>query len=345
MLSSKLFIHSLLLRVASAAAQGGWTNGPSATGTKDPNVAVGCDYWVNDVQSTDTCEAVEEFFSITQDQLVSWNPSLQPDYCVLVPKWSYCVSGPAVTGTSASSAANTPAGTLSYSGTSAPTQSGIAKSCTKYHLVQNGDSCNSIQDQYMTFTLSQFYSWNPAISHGCKGLKNGDFVCIAAKTPSGSASSTSAFPTQTGVVGNCNKWHFVSGSDDCDSIRDEYNLTPAQFYHLNPATGPKCTNLWRKTNVCVGAPGTTPSATTTGTTTASTTSSSPSAFPTQTGVPSDCNKWHFVTGNDDCNSIRSEYNLTPAQFYQLNPATGSKCTNLWRETNVCVGSPDITSSA
>ena len=50
-------------------------------------------------------------------------------------------------------------------------------------------------------------------------------------------------------------WHFVSGDDDCTSIRSEYDLTPAQFYHLNPATGSKCTNLWRKTNVCVAGPG------------------------------------------------------------------------------------------
>ncbi|CAI7571824.1 unnamed protein product [Penicillium glandicola] len=340
MLSSNVFIHSLLLGVAAAATQGGWTNGPSATGTKDPNVAVGCDYWANDVQSSDTCDSLVEFFGITQKQLVSWNPSLKPDYCVLVPGWSYCVSGPATTTASASSAAYSPAGTLSYSGTAAPTQSGIAKSCTKYHLVQNGDSCNSIQDKYMTFTLSQFYSWNPAISNGCKGLKNGDFVCVAAKS-SPSASTSSAFPTQTGVVGNCNKWHFVSGSDDCDSIRSEYSLTAAQFYHLNPATGSKCSNLWRKTNVCVGAPAeTTPSAIAT----ASASSTSLSAFPTQTGVASDCNKWHFVTGSDDCDSIRNEYNLTATEFYKLNPATGSKCTNLWRKTNVCVGAPETTSS-
>jgi hypothetical protein len=40
----KLFIHLLLLGAAVAATQGGWTNGPSATGTQDPNAAVGCDY-------------------------------------------------------------------------------------------------------------------------------------------------------------------------------------------------------------------------------------------------------------------------------------------------------------
>ncbi|KUM63772.1 hypothetical protein ACN42_g3298 [Penicillium freii] len=340
----KLFIYLLLLGAAAAATQGGWTNGASATGTKDPNAAVGCDYWVNDVQHSDTCDAVVDFFGISLRQFVSWNPSLKYDYCVLVPKWSYCVSGPAGTASmGGNSTGTTSASSFSFAGTAAPTQSGIAKSCTNYHLVQNGDSCNSIQDMYMNFTLSQFYSWNPAISKGCKGLVNGDFVCVAAKSSvsaSASASSTSAFPTQTGVVHDCNKWHYVSGKDDCDSIQAEYDLTPAQFYHLNPATGSKCSNLWRKTNVCVGEPGLTPSATIT--TTGS--SSSTSAFPTQTGVASDCNKWHYVSGDDDCASIEKQYDLTTAEFYRLNPATGSNCTNLWHKTNVCVGAPGTTSS-
>jgi hypothetical protein len=81
MLRSNLLIHSLLLGAAAAASQGKWTNGPSATGTKDPNVAVGCDYWVNDVQSSDTCDAVVDFFGITQKQLVSWVSS--PELCFL----------------------------------------------------------------------------------------------------------------------------------------------------------------------------------------------------------------------------------------------------------------------
>lgn len=52
------------------------------------------------------------------------------------------------------------------------------------------------------------------------------------------------------------KWHFVNGTDTCDSIRDEYDLTPAQFYKYNPATGSQCTNLWRQVYVCVGISGT-----------------------------------------------------------------------------------------
>jgi len=51
------------------------------------------------------------------------------------------------------------------------------------------------------------------------------------------------------------------------------------------------------------------------------------------------NKWHYVSGNDTCQSILSEFDLTKAQFYDWNPATGANCTNLWFEVDVCVGVP------
>lgn len=76
LLGSNLPIHFLFVGLTAAASQGGWTNGPKATGMKDPNVAVGCSYWANNVQSSDTCQSVVDFFGITQKQLVSWVSSL-----------------------------------------------------------------------------------------------------------------------------------------------------------------------------------------------------------------------------------------------------------------------------
>lgn len=58
----------------------------------------------------------------------------------------------------------------------------------------------------------RFSDLGSAISKGCKGLVNGDFVCVAAKSSpsaSASASSTSAFPTQTGVVHDCKLFFLV----------------------------------------------------------------------------------------------------------------------------------------
>jgi hypothetical protein len=100
-------------------------------------------------------------------ELTEQNPELLPDYCVLITGWSYCVSGPDVNINTVVSTATptttTVPGTLTYNGTAAPTQSGLSSSCTEYYLVQNGDSCYTIQDKYMSFTLAEFYSWNPSV--------------------------------------------------------------------------------------------------------------------------------------------------------------------------------------
>ncbi|KAL4938538.1 hypothetical protein BDV06DRAFT_225905 [Aspergillus oleicola] len=346
MLHSRVFIHALLLSKATAAfsprarsesasasiaGQGGWKNGPKATGFTDPDVTANCDYWVNDVQSSDTCEMVDDYFDITLRQLVSWNPSLQYDYCVLVPGMSYCVSGPAVASTSAIVSA-TPASTVTFSGTAAPVQSSVASSCTKYHYVRNGDSCNSIQDQYMNFTLAQFYTWNPSIKEGCKGLVQGDYVCVAAKSPTTASSSSSSFPTQSGATSKCNKWHFVAGDDTCSSIRDQYDLTATQFYNWNPMTGSKCTNLWRKTYVCVGIPGSSSiPATTTATPTATTAPS-----PVQSGITKACTKYYKVKSGDTCEAVEKDHNVSASDFNKWNPAVGKDCSDLEKGAYVCV---------
>lgn len=58
----------------------------------------------------------------------------------------------------------------------------------------------------------RFSDLGSTISKGCKGLVNGDFVCVAVKSSpsaSASASSTSAFPTQTGVVHDCKLFFLI----------------------------------------------------------------------------------------------------------------------------------------
>jgi hypothetical protein len=82
MLGVNLFIYSFLLStaLASSSGQGGWKNGPEATGETDPNVTKNCDFWANDVKSTDTCKMVEDYFGITLKQLVAW---VSISFCLL----------------------------------------------------------------------------------------------------------------------------------------------------------------------------------------------------------------------------------------------------------------------
>ncbi|KAJ5893483.1 LysM domain protein [Penicillium taxi] len=74
-----------------------WSNGDSASDYTDPDVTSDCEYWVNDISSTDTCAELETYFGITIAELHAWNPSLLEDYCELIKGWSYYVEGPAVT--------------------------------------------------------------------------------------------------------------------------------------------------------------------------------------------------------------------------------------------------------
>ncbi|KAJ5190317.1 uncharacterized protein N7498_009302 [Penicillium cinerascens] len=368
-MKSHVLSHSLLLFgavTAVCAGQGGWKNGPTATGQTDPNVTTDCDYWANNIQLGDTCETVAEFFGISEAQFEKWvipysllsiphfaacspiyiqNPMLQTSSgCKMVPGFSYCVYGPAGSATSAAPSATyaTPAGTITYNGTAAPVQTGLTSNCILYHLVQNGDTCYSIQDQYMDFTLAQFYSWNPAIL-GCKGLVVGDYVCVQAASSTTPLVSSSAFPTQSGVALNCNKWHYVDDNDTCGSILSEFGITAAQFYSWNPATGSKCNSLWLKTEVCVGVSGSTTSPTTS---TAKTTGTEtiPVPSPVQSGIASTCIKYYKVQSGDTCDSVEKDRSISATDFLEWNPAVGSDCANLQLNVYVCVGLTGSTTS-
>lgn len=57
---------------AAKAQQEHWTNGASATGTTDPNVANDCTYWANNIASDATCEGIETYFGISHAELTTW---------------------------------------------------------------------------------------------------------------------------------------------------------------------------------------------------------------------------------------------------------------------------------
>ena len=54
-------------------------------------------------------------------------------------------------------------------------------------------------------------------------------------------------PTQSGMVGNCNKFHFVATGQTCDTIAALYDISTAQFIQWNPAVQSGCTGLWAST--------------------------------------------------------------------------------------------------
>ena len=87
---------------------------------------------------------------------------------------------------------------------------------------------------------------------------------------------------------------------------------------------------------CIRAPGYIPP---TPTTPAPPTTSQPGPpGPTHTGQPANCNKWHVVVSGDSCGSVAAAYGISPAQFFQWNPAVSTDCTtNFWLGQAYCVG--------
>ncbi|CCC12068.1 hypothetical protein SMACR_02289 [Sordaria macrospora] len=236
------------------------------------------------------------------------------------------------------------------------------KTCTWWHVAESSDSCASIVSSY-GITSEQFARWNPSVATACK-LTAGNSYCIENnfgqdEPPQPSTSSptligtttvsTTASPTtgngistptpiQEGMVGNCNKFHFVQSGQGCTTIGSTYGVSLAQLVAWNPAIGSQCTGLWANTYLCVGVVGS--STTLTTTTKAATTTSSGNGIttptPTQAGMVSNCDRFHLVKSGDQCGTIASTYGITLANFYGWNPAVGTSCESLWLDTYVCV---------
>ncbi|GAM87639.1 hypothetical protein ANO11243_056660 [Dothideomycetidae sp. 11243] len=154
--------------------------------------------------------------------------------------------------------ATTSPATTTPSGPS-PTQNGLVQNCNRFYQVGSGDTCASIQAKYDTFSLQQFYSWNPAVGNSCTSLWLGYFVCIGVPgtptTPIDLPKPTShgPQPQQPGLTQKCNNYYLVQSGDYCQSIADKYHVSVQQFESWNPAVGTDCKSLWVGYYVCVGS--------------------------------------------------------------------------------------------
>ncbi|PYH88795.1 hypothetical protein BO71DRAFT_307155, partial [Aspergillus ellipticus CBS 707.79] len=60
--------------------------------------------------------------------------------------------------------------------------------------------------------------------------------------------------------------------------------------------------------------------------------------PTQSGIPSNCDKYCVAESGDTCATIAAEYDITEAQFLAWNPSISSDCTTgFWADEAYCVG--------
>lgn len=134
-------------------------------GPTQPGIVEGClKYYV--AASGDGCWAIADANGIDLADFYEWNPALNGDCSGLWPTYAYCVQGPASSG---GSEPVEPPG---------PTQEGITPSCKKYHLVQSGEGCWGIQQEYGIPDYATFVEWNPALGSDCQNLWPDYAVCV-----------------------------------------------------------------------------------------------------------------------------------------------------------------------
>ncbi|KAK2616538.1 hypothetical protein QQS21_000581 [Conoideocrella luteorostrata] len=175
-------------------------------------------------QPGDTCAGiVNNYGTFSLSDFLKWNPGVGSDCSSLLIDFYYCVGIP-----------GTPSTKLPPSGPT-PVQEGITTDCKRYYKVVDGDTCQKIVDKHRTFSLSDFFKWNPAVGSDCRSLFLDFYVCVGVsgtpdKPPSGPT------PTQPGITKLCDKYYQAKSGDTCQGILNKYGTFQlTDFYRWNPA--------------------------------------------------------------------------------------------------------------
>ncbi|KAH0424198.1 LysM domain-containing protein [Colletotrichum camelliae] len=242
------------------------------------------------------------------------------------------------------------------------------KDCTWWFVAGASDTCDRVTATY-GLTQAQLVRYNPILSSSCTFI-TGNSYCIEQNwgaepepqpttaapgapttftTTTRAATTTTApgngiatpQPIQPGMVTNCNKFYFVAQGTSCSEVLSSQQITLADFAKWNPAVGSECTGMWAEVNVCVGViGGTTPPSTTSApviTTTTAAGNGIQTPQPTQPGMVTNCNKFHWISPGDSCDQVISYQGISLADFVKWNPTVGNDCTGMWASVNVCVG--------
>ncbi|KAI1346447.1 hypothetical protein F5Y01DRAFT_297788 [Xylaria sp. FL0043] len=129
---------------------------------------------------------------------------------------------------------------------------GYTPNCTSLYIVRSGDTCNAIRDYFLdTFSLADFYSWNPQVNSVCSNLYVGEVVCVGVGN-STTPPAACPLPIKPGLISTCKKCYKVVSGDTCAGIVSEYSISLAQLDAWNPDINSGCTNLEIGYNYCVG---------------------------------------------------------------------------------------------
>lgn len=122
----------------------------------------------------------------------------------------------------------------------------MVTNCNTFHYIIPNDGCYDLAQTY-GITLSDFYSWNPAVGNDCSHLITDVYVCVGiigagstSKTPTTTTQATSTStstgngistptPHQPNMVANCKKFDETAAQNDyCCTI-----FLPHMCFHLN----------------------------------------------------------------------------------------------------------------
>lgn len=130
------------------------TSTPTGPSPTQSGIASDCVTYYQ-AQSGDSCWSIvnKKYTYLTQDQFIDWNPAAGSS-CTLWADYYYCVATKG-----------------------AQPMPKTADNCVSWHLVGDGDTCYTIEQQY-SITADQFNAWNPMVGADCASLWLGYYVCV-----------------------------------------------------------------------------------------------------------------------------------------------------------------------
>ncbi|KAJ6256130.1 hypothetical protein Dda_8965 [Drechslerella dactyloides] len=324
------------------------------------------------VKANDTCNSVAYGLkqNITAVMLQSWNPGIDhwcrnfdggdfvgQDICVSNPYGTFTIPHITDPGTSQ----------ISTASTAVPIPTSLAPDvntrCGRYYLVSHGDNCNLVV-QKNGIPMEDFIFLNPMINSNCTNLwaeynycilpvgtittYSGHPLSIPTNTVPATTFDWDALPTvaedpvvtgtpmplANGTRLDC-AYYFGSSeySKSCVDAAKQYGVKQEDIELWNPALKPgaDCAfDIGYQYCVSVGELAL-PEKEEQG--------PIPPPDPVQDGVVDTCYSW-VQNVNDTCIEFINKEGISLAHFKEWNPAVGSNCQNLWKNTWYCVWGPD-----
>jgi LysM repeat protein len=196
-----------------------------------PNTIGSCSKF-HKFQAGEGCQSIEQSYGISSENLRLWNPSINSACSNLLVDYYICVGVPPPS----------------------PLMPNTIGNCNKYHRIQSGDGCWSIEQSY-AITPEQLQTWNPSIDSSCTNLWLDYYICVGVPGSSGGSTApptTGPSPQMPNTVSNCRTFFKVGSGDSCWTIEQAYGISATQFQSWNPYVDASCSNLWLDYYVCVG---------------------------------------------------------------------------------------------